>query len=116
MADEKHLMTSAIEETVKALVEFESELDRAKAEVSAAMAKTMKDAMDWADAAKASAVSKAQEIASQKVAMAKAEAEAEAKKIRERGEVALKGFEDSITRHRAKAAELAASRLLGESP
>jgi len=109
-------MTSAIEETVKALVEFESELNKAKAEVSAAMAKTMKDAMDWADAAKASAVSKAQEIASQRVALAKAEAEDEAERIREQGQVALKGFEDSISRHRTKAAELAASRLLGESP
>jgi hypothetical protein len=108
-------MTSAIEETVKALVEFESALDSAKAEVSSAKAKTKKDTVDWAEAAKASAVSKAQEIASQRVAQAKANAEAEAQKIREKGETALKAFEGSISRHKAKAAELAASRLLGES-
>ncbi len=108
-------MSSAIEETVKALVEFESELDAAKAEVSEAKTRIMKEAADWAEAAKASAVSKAQEIASKTIAKAREDAEAEAEKIRKKGESDLKAFENSIAKHKSKAAELVASRLLGEA-
>ncbi len=108
-------MSSAIEETVKALVEFESELDGAKAEVSEAKTKTMKDAAALAEAAKASAISKAQETASKTVAKAREDAEAEAEKIRKKGESDLTAFESSIAKHKSKAAELVASRLLGEA-
>ena len=108
-------MSSAIEETVKALVEFESGLDAAKAEVSEAKTRTMKEAADWAVAAKASAISKAQEMASETVAKARGAAEAEAAIIRKKGESDLKAFEDSITENKSKAAELVASRLLGEA-
>jgi vacuolar-type H+-ATPase subunit H len=108
-------MSSAIEETVKALVEFESELDAAKAEVSETRKKTMKDAADWAEAAKASAISKAQDIASKTVAKAREDAEVEAAKIGKKGESDLKAFELSISKHMSKAAELVASRLLGET-
>ncbi len=108
-------MPSAIEQTVKALVEFESALDAAKAEVSEAKRRAMKDALDWAEAARSTAIAQATEIAAGRVAQAKAEAEAQAKSIKEEGESELKAFEVSISRHEAEAAELAASRLLGES-
>jgi vacuolar-type H+-ATPase subunit H len=108
-------MSSAIEETLKALVEFESELDSAKAAVSEAETKTMKDAAEWAEAAKISAISKAQEISSKRLAEAKEEAEAEAARIRKKGESDLMAFESSISKHKAKAAELVASRLMGET-
>ena len=108
-------MSSAIEETVKALVEFESGLDAAKDEVSKAKTRTLKEAVDWAVAAKSSAISKAQEIASKTVARAREDAEAEAAKIRKKGELDLKAFENSITEHKSKAAELVTSRLLGET-
>ncbi|HEY6283794.1 MAG TPA: hypothetical protein VIW22_07705 [Nitrososphaerales archaeon] len=108
-------MSSAIEETVKALVGFESELDAAKAEASEAMKKTMKDAADWAETAKGTATARAQEIASKTVAKAREDAEAEAEKIRKKGESDLKAFEVSISKHKSKAAELVASRLLGEA-
>jgi len=108
-------MSAAIEATVKALVEFESELEKAKAEASEAKRRAAKDAADWAEAAKASAISKAQEIGARRVADAKAEAEAEAQRIREKGTSDLMAFESSISRHRSKAAELVASRLLGET-
>jgi len=108
-------MSSAIEQTVKALVEFESALDRAKAEVSESKRRVTKDASDWAEAARNSAIAEANEIAARKLTEARAAAEGEAKKIREKGESELKAFESSISRHRAEAAELAASRLLGES-
>ncbi|MDA4125743.1 MAG: hypothetical protein OK452_00855 [Thaumarchaeota archaeon] len=108
-------MSSAIEETVKALVEFESELDTAKAEISEAKKRTMKDAADWAGSAKASAISKAQEIATKTVAKAREAAEAEAAKIRKKGESDLKAFESSISKHKSEAAEMVASRLLGDA-
>ncbi|HYA56629.1 MAG TPA: hypothetical protein VED22_07535 [Nitrososphaerales archaeon] len=108
-------MPSAIEQTVKALVEFESALDAAKVEVSEAKRRAMKDASDWAEAAGSSAIAQATDIAARRVAEAKAEAEAQAKGIREEGESELKEFEVSISRHEGEAAEFAASRLLGES-
>jgi vacuolar-type H+-ATPase subunit H len=108
-------MSSAIERTVKALVEFESELDRAKDEVTEAKRRTMKEATDWAEAARATAVSRAQDIASRRVSKAKEEAEAEADTIRKKGESDLKAFESSISKHRLEAARLVGSRLLGET-
>lgn len=108
-------MSSAIEQTVKALVEFEAQLDRAKADLQEAGKKTMKDAAEWAGAARQAAISRAQEVASSNVASAKEEAESQAEKIRKKGESDLKAFESSIARHRAKASELVVSRLLGES-
>ncbi len=108
-------MTSPIESTVKALVEFEAELDRAKAEVSEAKRRAMKDAVDWAEEAKASAITKARAIASEKISKAREEAESEADAIRKRGESDLRAYESSISKNRSKAAELVAARLLGGS-
>jgi len=108
-------MNSAIEETVKALAEFESELDRAKAEASKSKKQLLKDASDWAKSAKASAISKAQQMASDTVAEARSEAEREADAIRKKGESSLKAFESSISRKKTKAVEAVVARLLGES-
>jgi vacuolar-type H+-ATPase subunit H len=107
-------VTSAVEQTVKALVEFESELDRAKAEAAEAKRRASKDATDWAEGAKAAAIARAQEVASQRVAEAKAEAERDAEKIRKKGESDLRAFESSVSKHRSEAAKLVAARLLGE--
>jgi vacuolar-type H+-ATPase subunit H len=108
-------MPSVIESTVKALVEFEAELDRAKAEASDANRRTMKDAADWAEEAKASAISKAQAMASRSISSAREDAETEANTIRKKGETDLKAFEGSISRNKSRAGELVAARLLGES-
>lgn len=107
-------MSSAVEQTVKALVEFESELDRAKAGAAEAQRRAAKDAVEWAEASKAGAISKAKEMASQRVAEAKEAAEVEAETIRKKGESDLKGYEASISKHRSEAAKLVAARLLGE--
>jgi vacuolar-type H+-ATPase subunit H len=107
-------MSSVIEDTVKALVEFESELDRAKAGASDANKRMLKDAANWAETAKASAISKAQQIASERLARARAEAEREAGSIRKKGESSLKAFEDSISKRKASAAQRVVARLLGE--
>lgn len=108
-------MSSAIEQTVKALVEFEAQLDSARAELMETGKRTKKDAADWAEGAKAAAISRAQEIASGNVAKAREEAAAEAETIRKRGESDLKSFESSIAKNKGKASDLVASRLLGES-
>lgn len=96
-------------------MEFEAQLDGAKAELLDAGKRASKDAADWAGAAKTSAISKAQELASGRVASAKAEAEAEASRIRAKGESDLKEFESSIAKKKGKAAEVVVSHLLGES-
>jgi len=111
----KSLMNSAIEQTVKALTEFEAALDRAKAEATEADRRATKDAIDWAEAAKSSAIAEATEIAARRVTQARAEAEAEAVKIRAKAESELAAFEGSLSRRRTAAAELAARRLLGEA-
>ena len=108
-------MSAAIEQTVKALVEFEAQLDSAKATLTDARKRATKDAATWSEAAKATAISKAQQIASRNVAAAREEAEAEADKIRKKGEADLRLFESSIAKNKGKASELVASRLLGES-
>ena len=108
-------MSSVIESTIKALVEFESELDRAKSDAADSKKRLGKEAADWAAAAKAKAVAEAQRIASETVARARAEAEAEAGSIRARGNASLKTFEDSISKRKGKAVDLVAARLLGET-
>ncbi len=107
-------MTSVIEQTLKALTKFESELDAAKTEAAEARKKLLKDANDRAAAASTKALGEAQQTASETIAQAKAEAEKEAESIRQKGEDALKAFEASISRRKGKAAELVASRLRGE--
>lgn len=107
-------MSSAIETTVKALVEFESELDKVKADASESKRRLLKDASDWAASAKSSAIAGAQDIASERLARAKEEAEAEAAAIKKKGESSRKAFEASLTKHKSEAAAHVASRLLGE--
>jgi vacuolar-type H+-ATPase subunit H len=106
-------MTSAIEETVKALTEFESELDRVKAEASETKRRMLKDVSDWAASAKANAVAKAQELAADRVAKARAEAEGDADSIKKKGEASLKTLEASISKHKSKAADMVVARLMG---
>lgn len=107
-------MSSAVEQTVKALVRFEAELDRAKNDAADARRRASKDASDWADSARTAAISKAQEMAAKRVATAKEEAEAEGEKIRKKGEADLRTFEASISKHRSEATKAVAARLLGE--
>jgi vacuolar-type H+-ATPase subunit H len=107
-------LTSVIEETLKALTEFESALEAAEAEASEAKKRILKDANDWAADARGEALSEAQKMASQTLAKARAEAEKEADSIREKGEGSLKAFEASISKRKSKAAELVVGRLQGE--
>jgi len=108
-------MGSVIEATVKALIEFDSELDRAKAEALEVKMKMVKDAIGLAESARSTAISKAQQQVSERLAKARAEGEAEAELIRKKGESSLKSFEASISRRKAKAVEEVVGLLLGET-
>jgi vacuolar-type H+-ATPase subunit H len=109
-------MGSPIEATVKALIEFESELDRTKAEALEAGKKMVKYTEGLAESAKSDAISKAQQQVSERLARARAEAEGEAQSVRKKGESSLKILEASISRGKAKAIEMVVGRLLGETP
>jgi len=108
-------MGSQVETTVKALIEFESELNRLKAEAMDAKTRMAKDADSLAETAKSGAILKAQRQASEKLAKARAEAEAEASTIRKKGEASLSAFEASISKQKGKAAEHVVGLLLGET-
>jgi vacuolar-type H+-ATPase subunit H len=107
-------MGSLIEATVKALIEFESELDKTKAEALEVKKKMVKNAVVLAESARSTAISKAQQQVSERLAKARAEGEAEAESIRKKGESSLKSFEASISLRKAKAVEEVVGRLLGE--
>ena len=108
-------MGSALEGTVKALIEFEAELDRTKADVLAQKAKMIRDAEGIAESAKSSAVSKAQQQASERLAKARAEADREAESIRKHGVSSLNTFEVSVSSKKKRAAEMVVTALLGET-
>lgn len=107
-------MPQTIADTVKALTEFEAELDKAKTGAMEAKKKLVKDAADWAEAARISALAEARGIASQRVSEARTEAEAEAEEIRKKGQAATRKFAESISKHKKEASELVLRRLLGE--
>lgn len=108
-------MSNVIEETLKALTEFESQLDSARADASEARRRMVKNAAEWAESAKAKAIASAHQIASETVSKAKEEAKKEAESIRKNEQAALKSFEGSMSKRKSEAAELVADRLLGES-
>lgn len=107
-------MSKAIEETLKALTAFESQLDAAKAEALEARRVMIKRAGEWAEAAKAESLAEAQRIAAETVTKAQVKAEAEGQSTRSKGETVLKSFEESLTRRKEEAAELVTRMLLGE--
>jgi vacuolar-type H+-ATPase subunit H len=108
-------MSKTIEEALKALTEFESQLDSAKAGASEAKRQMVKEASELAEKAIAAAVAEAQRIAQETVSKARMEAEAEAESIRNDGVSALKAFESALTKHKPEAAELVTKALLGEN-
>ena len=107
-------MPQSIEDTVRALTEFEADLDRVKGEALEARKKMVKDAGDWAESAKNTAVAEAQKIATMRLEEARREAETEAAEIKKKGQAATRRFEESISKHKKEAAELVLRRLLGE--
>lgn len=107
-------MSNQIEETLKALTEFEQELDRVKADASEAKRQLTKKSSELSESAKQKAIEQAKKIASEEVARARAEAEVQAAKIRSDGQVALKSFEGSLSGNMEDAVEIVIRSLLGE--
>jgi vacuolar-type H+-ATPase subunit H len=107
-------MPQTIADTVKALTEFEAELDKVKTEAIEAKKKLIKDSADWAEAARNSALAEAQELASKRLSEARTQAEAGAQEIRKEGQVATKKFAEAISKHKKAASDLVLRRLLGE--
>lgn len=107
-------MSRVVEDTVKALTEFEAAIDRVKAESSDAKRLMIKNAGEWAASARSNAVAEAQKIAAQRLAAARKAAESEAQLIRKAGEAEMRKFEESISRRKKEAGELVVRRLLGE--
>jgi len=109
-------MSQAIEETIKALTEFEAELDRIKSDAVEVRKRLVKSGGDWAGEAKTEAITKAQKIAEQRLETARAEAEAEAESIKSAGRATLQSFKETITGHKEEAVQLVTKRLLGAKP
>ena len=109
-------MASAIQDTIKALVEFESELGQAKSDATETARMLVKNADEWTETAKASALAKAQKIASATLDEARSAAENDAESIRKKGATSLRSFESLIQGRKTRAVKLVVSQLLGENP
>ena len=107
-------MSKVIEETIKALTEFEAHLDVAMTEATEARKKLVKNAAELGDASRSKAVDAARKIASEKIEEARAEAEREAAEIKRKGQASLKKHEESMSKHKAEAVALVEKHLLGE--
>lgn len=108
-------MSRVVEETVAALVEFESGLDKIKSEEGEAKKRTIKEATELAAIAKANALSKARQISARRLDEARKSAEAEAESIRKKGDTEMNSFEAAIAKRKREAAELVTRMLLGEA-
>src|SRR2546428_12241943 len=106
-------MTQALEEAVKALAEFEAELDRIKTDASEARKRLVKTAADEAEKAKGDAVAKAQELADGRGKVAKQEAEGEAAEIGKRGGESLNPVKAATLERKEGAGEFGVRRVPG---
>src|SRR2546427_6190074 len=106
-------MTQVIEEAVKALAEFEAELERIKTDASEAKKRLVKTAADEAEKAKGDAVAKAQELVDERVKVAKQEAERGGEEVAKKGEESLNRLKTATLKRKEEAVELAVRRLLG---
>lgn len=106
-------MAQIIEETVKALTEFESRLDQIHSDALEREKRLAKEAADLSYTAKAEAMAKAKQVADQTVDAASAEAEKAASAVREKGMESLQSFEASISKKKGSAASMVVAKLLG---
>jgi vacuolar-type H+-ATPase subunit H len=107
-------LASEVESTVKALMEFESNLDSAKSAALEVKRSMVREAQALAETAKSNAISEAQRRAAETLAAARKGAEKDADSIRKSGEASLKRFEAAVSRRKAKAVDVVVARLLGE--
>jgi vacuolar-type H+-ATPase subunit H len=106
-------LSKAIEDTIKTLTEFESELHGVTMEAVESKKRLIKSAGEWAEAAGIETLDKAQKQAEQKLAEARLEAEKEVESIRGTGQASLQNLRETIARHEEEAVHLTMKRLLG---
>ena len=107
-------MTQAIEEALKALSEFESELDRIKNETVEAKQKLLKLAVEKAESSKSQAIATAQRAAEAELSAARETANKEADNIRRKGQASTERFKSTISKRSEDAVEAVLKTLLGE--
>ena len=107
-------MSSVVEEAVKVLAIFESELDRVKSEAIESKKRLLKVAVDEGDRARKEALAKTQSMAEEKIAKARHEAETEASAILVKGKSSLKSLNSRISKKSDEALELVTKHLLGD--
>jgi vacuolar-type H+-ATPase subunit H len=103
-----------VEEAVKVLAAYESELDRVKAEAVESKKRLLKVAADEGDRARKEALAKAQAMADERVAKVRKEAETEAAVILDKGKSSLKLLNSRIAKKSDEALELVTKHLLGD--
>ena len=109
-------MSKTIEATIKTLTEFEAELDQLKARAAEAKKELIKSAGDWAEAARAETIAKAQSMAEENLAKAKAEAGKEVASIERVGQESLRALKKTMAAHSDEAVQHVVKRLLGGKP
>ena len=107
-------MTQAIEEALKALSEFESELDRIKSETVGAKQRLLRLAFEEAEASKSQALATAQRAAEAGLSAARETANREAETIRKKGQMSTGSFMRSISKQKEDAVDAVLKTLLGE--
>jgi len=106
-------MPQVIENAIKALSEFEAELERIRFQVSEAKKRLVNTAAEEGEVAKKEALASAQSISDERVRAAMQEAQREAESITRKGEDSLKRLKATISKRKNEAIELAVRRLLG---
>ncbi len=107
-------LSSVVEEAVKVLAAFESELDRVKSEALESKKRLLRVAAEEGDRARKGALAKAQAMAEERIAKAREEAETEAAAILEKGKSSLKSLNSRIAKRSDEALELVTNHLLGD--
>jgi vacuolar-type H+-ATPase subunit H len=107
-------MTQAIEEALKALGDFESDLDRIKSETLEAKQRLLKLAFEASETSKNQAIAAARRVAEADLTAAREAADKQADAIRKKGQTSTERFRSSILAHKDDAVDAVLRTLLGE--
>ncbi len=107
-------MTSAVEEAIKVLEGFESELEKIKREAVEAKKSLLRKVSEEGENAKREALAKAQAVAEERIRRVTDEAEKEASSINARGDQSVKTLKERISKKNKDAVELVVKELLGD--
>jgi vacuolar-type H+-ATPase subunit H len=106
-------MSKTIESTIKTLTEFEAQLDGVKGRAAEARKGLVRNAGEWAEAARSETVARAQRLAEDRLAAARTEAGKEVKSIQKTGQASLEALRQTMANHKEEAVQLVVKRLIG---